>query len=307
MDAFYKVPEPESPTFINYVYDICKKEQVEVITPIVTRELEVFAAAKAYFESTGIKIAVSDAALLYIANNKGLLLTAMKEAGLPTPEFRVVHTADSVETAIKELGYPEKALVVKPTFGNGSRGTRILDTRVPQWDLFFKDMPNSMYIGLTELMAILRLKDSILEMMVMEYLLGTDYSVDILADHGKVLYCACRKGLNTVSSIYTSDIIELNEEVVHLCGSVVERLKLDGNLGFDTKMDVLGRPQMLESNPRLTIGISVVVAAGMNLPYFRIKQLLGEPLPSVSLKEGVMRQLLNQAVFIDPDGKEFYL
>lgn len=141
VDVFYSVPAAEDPSFIDPILDICRMERVDVVLPIVTRELEVFSVAKARFEEIGVKVSVMDPEPLHIANNKALLLSAMKEAGLPTPEFRVVHTADEVEAAVKELGYPERAVVVKPTFGNGSRGTRILDPKVSRYDLFSNKNP----------------------------------------------------------------------------------------------------------------------------------------------------------------------
>lgn len=302
VDAFYTVPQAEDPGFIDRVLEICQKEGVRVVVPIVTRELEVFSGAKSRFEEIGVKVAVAEPGPLHIANNKGLLLTAMKEAGLPTPEFRIASTADQVLDAIGALGYPDKPVVVKPTFGNGSRGTRVLDRTVSRSELFFKNKPNSMYISLSELTEVLREAKAIPQMMVMEYLPGTDYSVDILAENGETLMCACRRGLSVVSSIFASSIVDWNEEAVQLSKAVTRLLKLDGNLGFDTKMDAAGRPQVMEINPRLPAGIPVTVVAGMNLPYFRIKQLLGEPLPSCGLREGVSMQLRNQAIFFGPNG-----
>lgn len=304
VDAFYVVPAAEDPSFIGRVLDICRIEEVEVVLPIVTRELEVFSAARARFEEAGVKISVMDSEPLHIANNKGLLLSAMKEAGLTTPEFRVVHTADETEAAVKELGYPEKAVVVKPTFGNGSRGTRILDPKISRYDLFFKQKPGSMYISFSELMEILREREGIPELMVMEYLPGTEYTVDILAEQGRVLKAVCRKGMRVVSSIMMDSVIQQNEEALTLCGETVRLLRFDGSIGFDMRENAEGRPLVMEVNPRLTAGVVACAISGVNFPYLAVKRLMGEVLPQTQVTEGTIMRRRNAEVFFDPEGNE---
>lgn len=303
VDRFYKVPSASHPDFISNILDICKMERIDVLTSIVTNELEIFAKEKAEFEKIGTKLSVMDYEPLHIANNKGLLLNSMKNAGIRTPEFRIVKTPEELEHAAYKLGYPKKPIVIKPTFGNGSRGTRILDETKSLYDRFFNEKPNSMYSTLDEVMKIVKEKNIIPEMMIMEFLPGADLSVDILADKGKTLYTSCRRG-NVVSSIMVSSVIDLDFDAIELCKQVTELLKLDGNMGFDTKVDSNGVPQLMEINPRLPAGVVASVAAGINFPYLRIKQVLGEKLPECSVREGVMMQLRNEEVLYNPDGSE---
>ena len=169
---------------------------------------------------------------------------------------------------------------------------------------FFNEKPNSMYSTLKEVLGIFKGKN-IPEMMVMEFLPGADLSVDILADHGKPLYVSCRRG-HVVSSIMVSSVVDLNKDAIELCKNVTELLKLDGNLGFDTKEDFNGIPQLMEINPRLPAGVVASVAAGINFPYLRIKQILGEKLPECCVREGVMMQLRNEEVLYNPDGTELW-
>lgn len=303
VDKFYKVPTANSPDFIDSIINICKKEMVDVVVPIVTKELEGFAVAKERFEKMGIKLTVMDYEPLHIANNKGLLLGAMKNAGIRTPNFRVVNTIEELEQVAYELDYPSKPIVIKPTFGNGSRGTRILDESHSKYDRFFNQKPNSMYSTLKDVIDIFKEKESIPEMMAMEYLPGDDLSVDILADHGEILYTSCRRG-TVVNSIMVSSVVDLNQEAINLCVEVTKLLNLDGNMGFDTKMDDNGIPQLMEINPRLPAGVVNSVAAGVNFPYLRIKQVLGEELPECFVKEGVMMQFRNEEMLYNPDGTE---
>ena len=303
VDRFYQVPSASDPEFIHAVLQICQKEKIRVLISIVTRELELFAAAKEQFAAVGTTIATMDSGPLHIANNKGLLLTAMKEAGLQTPAFRIVYTPDELKEAVLALGYPEKRVVIKPTFGNGSRGTRILDEKESRYDRFFTQKPGSQVMRLEEVLAIVQEKGVIPEMMVMEYLPGEEICVDVLADHGKVLYLSCRCG-RVVSSIMVSSVVRNNPYAAELAENVVKLLSLDGNIDFDMKTDENGRPQIMEINPRLPAGVAVQTMAGINFPYLRIKQLLGEQLPDCKAVEGYEMQFCNREIIFAPDGAE---
>lgn len=302
VDKFYQVPAAADPSFIDAVLNICKTEKIQILISIVTRELELFAAAKRRFAEIGTIISTMDQEPLHIANNKGSLLTAMREAGLPVPAFRVVYDPNELQDAVYELGYPELPVVVKPTFGNGSRGTRILNAQKSRYDLFFKEKPNSQYMRLEELLDIVSERNEIPEMMVMEYLPNEEISVDVLADHGKVLYISARKG-RVISSIMVSSIVERNIAAIDIASKVVSLLRLDGNIDFDMKCGINGYPYIMEINPRLPAGVAVQAMAGINFPYLRIKQLLGEPLPNCTVTEGYQMQFMNKELIYSPEGR----
>ena len=190
---------------------------------------------------------------------------------------------------------------MKPTIGNGSRGIRIIDANKSRYDQFFNEKPNSQYISLEELERVINEKDEIPEMMAMEYLPNGELSIDILADHGETVYCSCRQG-EVVNSIMMRNVIRFDEEAVELVKAVARLLKLNGNANFDLRRDVNWKPQVMEINPRLPAGISCSVAAGVNFPYLRIKQVLGEELPECTVTEGYTMQFRNEVVICDPDG-----
>lgn len=305
VDAFHTVPAAKDETFIPRVLEICKKEKVDVVLPIVTKELMKFALGRKNFEENGIKVSVMSPETLETVNNKANLLTAVKKAGLPCPKFRVVHTIEELVAACVEIGYPEKAICVKASEGNGSRGVRIVDPSVSRYDLFFNSKPNSMYISYEELILTLSEKPEIPEMLVMEYLPGTEYSVDYLADKGEILYKVSRRGLCVLTSNMMSLEIDNNEDVFYLCDSVVKKLGMEGNFGFDllyTEND--GCPYVIEVNPRLTAGVVSCAAAGVNLPYLGIKRLLGEDLPECMPAYGTRMTRRYEESFFDKDGKK---
>ena len=125
-------------------------------------------------------------------------------------------------------------------------------------------------------------------MHAMEYLPGNEYTVDMLVDNGNIKYCLCRRGLKVQSSIILDGIIENRPEIIKICSKIASKLKLHGNIGFDVKERNDGTPMIMECNPRATAGISGFTASGINLLYLCVKQLLGEQLPKIEPKYGVI-------------------
>jgi carbamoyl-phosphate synthase large subunit len=299
VDVFRVVPPAGKEKFISSILDICRQENVDVILPLVTRELDKFAKAKAMFAQENIKVAVMDFEFLEVANNKGRLLSALKKSSIPVPEFYIINNVRELEEACAKLGYPEKAVCVKVIEGNGSRGVRIVNPFVSKYELFFNEKPNSMLISYDEILLTFKEKESIPEIMVMEYLPGKEYSVDVLADCGEPILSICRYGTRVVSSIQLDCVIVDAPSLIKLSTDICRSLKLDGNIGLDIKLNMLGDAMIMEINPRLTTGIVAFAAAGVNLPYLGIKKLLGEPFDIPSVQYGTKMIRYWQEVFMD--------
>ena len=95
---------------------------------VYKRQLKKLAQCKLQFEQKGIKIAVMERERLDIVNDKGKLLTWMKENGLPVPDFYLVENWEQMERAAYAVGWPEKAFCAKAVQGNGSRAIRVIET-----------------------------------------------------------------------------------------------------------------------------------------------------------------------------------
>ncbi|MCI6995616.1 MAG: ATP-grasp domain-containing protein [Eubacterium sp.] len=287
VDAYYPVPRGDDPTYVDVLLDICKKENVDVLLPIMSVELEILAQNRERFKEIGTIVSVSEIKALEIANDKLKLLNYMKEQGMTCAAFKSVATLEELKEAAYEMGYPTQKVCVKTTHGSGSRGFRILDAAQSKLDRFMHEKPNSSSVSLEEMVEILSSAEYLPDMIVMEYLPGTEYTVDLLADKGTVLYNCARRSTNMDNSIMLDGIIDCNPEVLAICKGVVEKLGLDGNIGFDVKTRADGTPIIMECNPRITAGIPMFKAAGINLPYLCVKMLLGEDLPKVELKDGM--------------------
>lgn len=297
MDALYQVPRATDPIYADILLEICKKEKVDVVIPIMSAELPALVKNKHRFEEIGTLVSVSDMQSIEIANNKLRLYQFMQSIGMKTPRFCAVHCVDDLEKAFSFCGYPENAVCIKATELSGSRGIRIIDPKKTRFDILFGEKPNSMYISYEELKTILSEKDSMPEMMVMEALEGEEFSVDLLADHGKVLYMAARESNVITASIPLEATLFHDEKAYEICRTIVKALSFDGNADFDFRYDRNGIPVLMEINPRVAATMAIFKAGGMNLPYLRIKQLLGEELPEIEIKTGVKMKRRFQEMF----------
>ena len=293
VDTYYTVPRGDAPEYADAILDICIKEQVDVVIPIMSVELETLARNADRFAEAGVTLSVSGLESLKIANNKLALFEFMKENNLPAPRFCAVKSVEDVDRAVEEIGVP---VVFKTTEGSGSRGMRIIDPSKSRFDILFHEKPTSAYVTLKDFKETL-LEGDMPQMLAMEYLPGHKYSVDLLCENGKVFYSLCRRGLNVQTSIILDGIVEDKPEITRLCSLVAEKLKLTGNIGFDVKERADGTPVIMECNPRATAGVSEFTASGVNLLYLNIKRCLGEPIPELTPKYGVIMKRRYQEMY----------
>ena len=200
-DGIYEVPAASDPKYIDVILDICKKEKVDVVLPFMSAELIPLLDRKADFDKAGIKVAVGDRKTIETTINKYNFYAFLKEQGLKVPKFHVIRKASELKEACEAVGYPKYPVCVKATELSGSRGIRIVDPSKSRFDILFGEKPNSFFTSFEDLQATLNEKPEMPEMMAMEYLPGEEGSVDLIADHGKILYMAYRESNVNLASI----------------------------------------------------------------------------------------------------------
>lgn len=303
VDAFYQVPKLNEYNYIPKIIDICIKENVDIVFPQISMELNLFRNNDAEFNARGIKIACMKDERLSIANNKYHLYEYMKNNGLDTPNFYSINDSSSLILAAKELGYPKHDVCVKIADGSGGRGVRILSANKSKADIFLHEKPNSFYTSLEDMAEIIDSIDNKPNIIAMKALPGCEYTVDLLADKGEVICMVGRRNTTSSMSIAQTSVIEYKKEAYDICSSIVKLLNLDGNIGFDFMLDENEKPILTDLNPRITATIILYMATGINFPYMRIKQLLGEQIivPQISYGKRLVRKYND--ILMDENGK----
>ena len=302
VDAFYRVPAASAPEYCDILLDICRKEKVDIYFPNISAEVSAVVARQGDFDQIGVKLSVSNLESIEISNNKLRAYEVLKTAKIPVPEFYPVHSVEDFIAGCEQMGYPNKPVCLKVVDGSGSRGVRIIDSRVSRYDIFAHQKPNSFYTSYEDMLSVLKTASKLDEMMLVECMHGPEYTVDLLAADGEVVYIAGRENVDSLMSIAQKSIVKRDDVAYHTATQIVKALKMSGNVGFDFMRNGAGEAVLMDINPRITATVSVISAAGLNLIYMRVKQLLGEELPEVNIDYGTFLRRRYLETFTDSKG-----
>jgi len=271
---FVQIPKAEEDGFIPFVLQYCIENKIDVIFPLVTKELFKFSQAKQHFAENGIKIIVSDEESLQIANDKGKLYQHLSDNQIAVPKVQIVNDLASLKKAVEALGYPEFPVVIKPTISNGSRGVRILQEDIDEFDLLFNYKPNHIYSNLSAITKILE-QNSFPPLLVSEYLPGAEITIDTIVQNGipRLILPRTREKMNNGISVQGSFVN--NEQVIAYCDEIIRSLHLSGPIGLQVKENTDGEYRLLEINPRIQGTSVAALGLGINLPELAIEQEYG--------------------------------
>jgi carbamoyl-phosphate synthase large subunit len=280
---FECIPFGDSPQFIDAVLSLCRKKNIHVLLPLVTKELIPLSKHVKEFELAGVRVIVSPTASLEIANNKSRLYEFLHNRNIPVPQFKVVSTIEEFRNATEELGYPRKTICFKPSVGNGSRGFRVITEHINELELLLEHKPNSVYMNLKDAIRILS-QGNFPELLVSEYLPAEEYSVDCLANNGNAVVIIPRTRKKMINGISVEGEFVQDDQIIAYAERIIKDLQLHGNIGIQVKISAGGMPLILEINPRVQGTISSALGAGVNVPVLAIKQELGLPIDSSELQ-----------------------
>ncbi len=267
---FYQIPSAKDAKFLDRIIEICEREKIDIIFPLVTLELFVFSKNKNRLRDIGIKVIVSDNSSLDIANNKSELYKHLRGNNILVPDFEIVNTVDDLKLACAKLGYPGKPVCIKPSVSNGSRGVRILTESIDEYDLLFNYKPQNLFSTLPKILEILDGWE-FPELLVSEYLPGDEYTIDTYVFGGKATIVLPRLRSRMSGGISIKGVFENNSQIVNYCEAIISSLDLHGPIGIQVKRASDGSFKILEINPRIQ-GTSVsAIGAGINLPLLAVR------------------------------------
>ncbi len=306
-DKGYPIPRGDSPDFVPKVLEICRKEKPVVLFSWIDPELLPLSKAKKEFESIGTKVALSDPQAIETGQNKRKCYEIFKKDGI-VPEFRIAKSSAEFAKAVKDLGFPKKPVCFKPSFSYGMRGFRILKPSASRGEILFSEKPDSAVADFEGIMGTLReyeKKKGLPELLVMEYLEGKEYTVDMLMEKGKPVITIPRVRAATKQGISTLAVIEKNAEVIEKTELVAKRLGLDYNANIQFRYGKDGA-KLIEVQPRLAGTTVACVGAGANLPYLALKIALRERIQAPQVKWGTVMKRFWEEIYTF-QGKSWFL
>jgi len=303
VDANYTVPAGTADGYLARIRELVDAEAVDVVLPLTTAELQPLADGR---ESIDATVMISPNEALQLANDKGALYATLAEQGFAcAPRFRVVDDEADFREAVAALGYPETPVCFKRPVASGMRGFRVLDEGEDRLTRLMEEKPDAAVTTLDEVLPVLREAEEFPELVVMEYLPGEEYSVDVLAMGDDVGPVVPRSRERTRAGISFAGTVEKRTDLIEAATAIAEELGLRYNVNVQFRYDAAGTPKVIEINPRVAGTIVMCVGAGANMPYLGVKHALGEAVPPVDVAWGTEMVRYWQELFRSPDGETY--
>jgi len=271
LDKTYIVPRP-SGDFVDMLLNICVEENVEVVIPQVETELIWLARCHDLFKKYGVNVLVSPLASILNARKNSLpAVCSLREIRCLDNCIPVCSAKrgnhDLVFRAAEKVGSP---FVVKILDSSGGSGVRFVKETLDYSN--FEGKPDG-WISYSDLITMLG--DKKYRLLISEYFPGAEYSVDVLADRGRMLVCVPRRRDAIRTGItFEGETVE-HKEIIGYCKQLTKALELDYVVGFQFREDSEGWPRILECNPRVQGTTVHSTLAGANVIQGAVNLALG--------------------------------
>lgn len=195
-----------------------------------------------------------------IADNKVLFARFMEQHGLPVVPSILINNVQELENQISLRVAKGELVCIKPAVGIYGIGFWILSPKVSPMAAF-SNPDNRKVTPDMYLTALRKLNSSDLPepLVLMPYLPGSESSIDMVAENGKVLAAVSRRKESSVQFIEQSGV------AFELAKACALKMNADGLVNVQTRNDDQGNPFLLEINMRPSGGVCFSRACGINL------------------------------------------
>ncbi|MCU6667831.1 ATP-grasp domain-containing protein [Enterobacteriaceae bacterium H4N4] len=219
-----------------------------------------FEENRAAIEASGATLTTgaTGADWLTLSEEKVAFSQFMEQNSLPVvPSWRVT-TLSELKDYLASPPFSDSPVCVKPVTGIYGIGFWRFDDTASSMALF--NHPENRVVNSQQYLAAADASESFTPLVLMPYLPGPEYSVDILADKGEILAAVGRRKEGPVQ------YLEHEGEAFELACACARAMKADGLVNVQTRNNHHGKPVLLETNMRPSGGIGYTRHSGVNLP-----------------------------------------
>ena len=267
-DVKIQVPAVYDSKYVDITLDICKEQEIDALLSLNDLELPILAENKSRFEEIGVKVIVSDPAVIDIAFDKYKTAQWVESIGLIAPRTYVRLEDVKKALASGEITFP---LFMKPRWGSGSIGLETINDMEELEEVYqqlFKKIKET-------ILATASVGDEYI--MIQEKLTGKEFGLDVMNNlTGKNVGVSVKQKLAMRAGETDKAITVDIPEVYEMGKKIGENLKHIGNLDVDIMQRANGDYCVLELNPRFGGGFPFSYEAGVNLPLAIIQWVKGK-------------------------------
>ncbi|MFC0337263.1 carbamoyl-phosphate synthase large subunit [Kushneria avicenniae] len=273
-DRAHEVPAVNDPGYIEALLEIAIKEDVGLVVSLFDIDLPFLSAARARFAEHDIRVAVSNEAVVDIANDKWRTQIFLQEHGFDGP--RTWATLSSALKAV-EAGEVRWPLFVKPRWGMGSIGVQTARD-AHELTFFYEHTRRAIARSYLTMMEDRVLeKDGHGEVLIQEGVPGQEYGLDVFNDlEGHHVVTTVKRKVRMRSG--ETDVAEVVDmpALMRLGERLGRQLGHVGNLDVDVMVSG-DRLAVIEFNARFGGGYPFSHLAGANYPDMLVRLALGLP------------------------------
>jgi carbamoyl-phosphate synthase large subunit len=246
-DRPYIVPRLDSPDYIPALLEICRREGVGLVFPLIDPDIPVLAAYREEIESTGARLAVVSSQAALLTADKWRTDSFFRKLGLATPRSWLPGQVDP-----HTVSYPA---FIKPRQGSASRSTfKVANAR--ELAFFCDYVPNPI---------------------IQEFLPGPEITNDVICDlDGRVLAVVSRQRLEVRWGEVAKGVTIHHPAILDGCVQVAQALPAVGPITVQCIMRE-NIPYFTEINARLGGGVPLGIAAGAASPRWLLARTAGLP------------------------------
>ena len=232
VDQFYQAPYVvEEEKYINFIHEICQKESIGYLLPLIDPEVDLLSNNREWFEMKGITLCISPKKSLDIIRNKLILADFIKEN---VSSINFIPTKMLSDCDKHEWDYP---IVCKPYNGRSSQGLKYIYND-DEWDSFYTLADKSVYIA-------------------EPYIKGPIVMVEIIRHpkSKKVVTIARREVLSTPHGCGLTVYMFEDKKLEKACVELAEKLDIIGCVNFEFIYNEEEKKYyFVECNPRFSAG-----------------------------------------------------
>jgi carbamoyl-phosphate synthase large subunit len=276
VDRYYMIPVLKDPGYIPAIVDVCKREDIDFLIPLVDRDIPFLVPHRAEIEAGRTRALIPTDEAAAIVSDKWLTYEFFGRLGIPTARSWLPGDA-----AIDDLEYP---VFIKPRFGSAGEGTfAVRNRRELEFFVDYVDRP-----------------------IIQEYLPGPEITSDVLCDlEGNVSAVVSRKRIEVRTGEVAKGVTVFDSEISEGCVTVAKGLDAVGPITVQCMMKE-GRPYFTEVNHRFGGGIPLAIAAGAPFPLWLLADAAGRDIdvpPIGTYQTDVYMTRYDETMFITEEAK----
>ncbi|MFN8674051.1 MAG: ATP-grasp domain-containing protein [Candidatus Sericytochromatia bacterium] len=281
----------EEADYIDYCINFSQKHNIDIFIPNY-KKLDTISKNIAIFKENNIKVLIIDNYnLLNTLDDKVNCYKSFSENKIMSvPEHYIARNYDEFRTYYKTIIENNHKVCIKPRYSSSGMGFRIISNYADSYESLL-DFANP-FLSYNHLCSILEKKDTFNDLIISEYLDGTEYSIDILSDGIKVYAMIPRKKLGK-----RKRVIEYNQELIDICNKIHNNYNVPYiyNVQIKYKNEI---PKLIEINPRMSGGLHISCLSGVNYPFLAIKLLLGQKIEITNIKYNINTTYIEKEIIL---------